>query len=1496
MKLNYFALFFSVFLISGFIGNRTLAQVTADFTADKTSGCAPLQVQFTDKSTPSDNVTWEWTLGNNNTSPYQNPLATYSTEGTYTVTLKATRNGQSSTKSMSIRVFKNPVANFSTSDNKTKGCVPFLAQFSDNTVEGDTTIQSWLWLYDTGASSTLRQQNYTFNNEGKYNIFLKVIDNHGCENAITKNAFIDVAEPPRVNFHAEPVFVCKTETIKFVNDSRVTGTSTPIYLWIADKMVATTKDANFFLSKYDTTYTIKLTVTDQDYGCSSNNQLDYRIDKVKAIGTIKQSGRTISATNDIVCAGSVSFESTSLPVGGLNYWDFDNGEFGTYDPNGNYVFKVTGSLTPHIVKLISSPGSNCADTMKWTFNVEKVTPEFTINPDATCKSSATVTFTNTSSVNASSFQWKFGNGNTSLLKDPINQVFNVPSDINDYAIHGAEAFNNKLIATTINGCKDSVMHSFTIKRPTALFSVDTLSGCTNLNVTFTDRSESDSTIVSRDWDFGDGNTSHQTTATTIQHTYLSAGIFSAKLTITTSGGCSDASYVIPIRIGTPPNANFSVTPGTVCQPDLITITDATPPADKPDYWYYSVNGTSIGNCTSEKSPSFTFKPDVGTLAIKQIVGYNGCFATKVINITNNGPISKFDYEVVDCLNPYRYKFTNNSVGATSHSWDFGDGNTDNTANPTHDFPNSPADKDYTVTYTTSNGTGCSNVVTQIVKVRKKGATFATPAAPTWEVCAGQPVLFDASGSHPLDNICQDKNIWNFNDTTPLIRTDVDQVNHTFKYRGSYKVLLSTVHDNGCTDTVSHRIRVYRPFSGLKSDKVGGCPGTQIKFTDMSTPDVNPIVKLYMDYGDMNNEIAGSAGSTFKHTYYSQSVYYPYVKAIDSKGCYDSTFVTIGIEQPVVTLIPSSAQNSGNSNDVCVNSTVTFTQTAMEPDSMVWNFGDGVISKEKAPFLDHIFLTPDTFVTKIKVYKFGCSDSAQITMRTQKADASFTVSDSVIQCENTPIKFVRKFNPTYITGGGWNTGEKEYITTDSTITYFYKNPGIYTSKLEITTSFTCKDTKTQTIRVMSPGAQFDVSPKQACVKDLITFTMRDTMNLGKYSWDFGDGTFDLTGLNPKVTHKYETYDSIRKKYVYLNINNPVGNCPKSRKDSILLDGIVAKFSVKDTAGCDGEPVVFTNLSKDQTNQTWNFSDGPVSYELTPEHLFKIGTYPIILSVSNAAGCRDTARRTLTIKRTPGITVSMTSCTNKVAHLHATGGNYVNWWPKQGLDDSTSYDPIATPVGSLYYKARVTNVDGKCTKTDSILIIRPQASFSEISHVTKLDTTIYVGTTLQINVYDTSSVKAFHWDPVTYLSCTDCLNPVAKPTESMAYYLVLTEPSNCFTDSLKVNVLLKFGDLKFSAPDAFKPNDAVNGLFKVYSQAYMELVEFKIYNRWGNVVFTSTQGMDLNGQKGYISKEGWDGKYQGKDQPIDTYIWVATARMFSKEGTVLVKNKGTLLLVR
>jgi hypothetical protein len=180
-----------------------------------------------------------------------------------------------------------------------------------------------------------------------------------------------------------------------------------------------------------------------DYGCSDNLSIQaVTIGAVKASGTLTQAGKTIQ-TNGIVCAGDVDFQSTSTGVSSV-LWDFGDGST-DFSSKGIHTYTNAGNYT---VKLIASPGTTCADTSKWVLKVEKAIAEFTMTPDNSCQSPATVNFTNVSQ-NASSYLWTFPDGSTSTSQN-TSHVFTTPGDKDDYVIHQPQTFEIKLQAKAKN--------------------------------------------------------------------------------------------------------------------------------------------------------------------------------------------------------------------------------------------------------------------------------------------------------------------------------------------------------------------------------------------------------------------------------------------------------------------------------------------------------------------------------------------------------------------------------------------------------------------------------------------------------------------------------------------------------------------------------------------------------------------------------------------------------------------------------------------------------------------------------------------------------------------------------------------------------------------------------------------------------------------------------------------------------------------------------------
>jgi len=162
----------------------------AAFSASPTSGSAPLNVSFTDKSTGSPTA-WRWSFSDGTNSTDKNPVHTFSKPGIYYVTLTVSNAGGSSweVKYNYIIVLNSvavPVAAFSASP--TSGSAPLNVSFTDESTGSPTSRQ---WNFGDGTSSTDKNPVHTFSKSGTYNIGLTVTNSGGSGN-ITKSRYITV--------------------------------------------------------------------------------------------------------------------------------------------------------------------------------------------------------------------------------------------------------------------------------------------------------------------------------------------------------------------------------------------------------------------------------------------------------------------------------------------------------------------------------------------------------------------------------------------------------------------------------------------------------------------------------------------------------------------------------------------------------------------------------------------------------------------------------------------------------------------------------------------------------------------------------------------------------------------------------------------------------------------------------------------------------------------------------------------------------------------------------------------------------------------------------------------------------------------------------------------------------------------------------------------------------------------------------------------------------
>ncbi|MFA5416668.1 MAG: PKD domain-containing protein, partial [Methanoregula sp.] len=158
------------------------------FTANTTSGNAPLAVQFTDGSTLNP-ASWYWDFGDNVTSTEQNPVHVYTADGSYTVNLTVSNSygSNSCVKTGYITVGSGiPVGAFTV--NTTSGNAPLTVQFTDG-----STINPTAWSWDFGDNSTSTEQNpvHTYAANGNYTVNLTISNSYGS-NSCVKTGYITV--------------------------------------------------------------------------------------------------------------------------------------------------------------------------------------------------------------------------------------------------------------------------------------------------------------------------------------------------------------------------------------------------------------------------------------------------------------------------------------------------------------------------------------------------------------------------------------------------------------------------------------------------------------------------------------------------------------------------------------------------------------------------------------------------------------------------------------------------------------------------------------------------------------------------------------------------------------------------------------------------------------------------------------------------------------------------------------------------------------------------------------------------------------------------------------------------------------------------------------------------------------------------------------------------------------------------------------------------------
>lgn len=312
----------------------------------------------------------------------------------------------------------------------------------------------------------------------------------------------------------------------------------------------------------------------------------------------------------------------------------------------------------------------------------------------------------------------------------------------------------------------------------------------------------------------------------------------------------------------------------------------------------------------------------------------------------------------------------------------------------------------------------------------------------------------------------------------------------------------------------------------------------------------------------------------------------------------------------------------------------------------------------------------------------------------------------------------------------------------------------------------------------------------------------------------------------------------------------------------------------TAMCQYDTIVLHALvSPSSFNFTYNWApSGDLLYAGGPNNAYFGDTsVTITITATTPIGC--VAKDSIRLIVYPGnfssvLTADTGICPKDTVQLGVAGGLSYTWSPAYGLSSTTSPNPFASPQTTTEYLVIAKDIHG-CTDSQLVKVaVYPAAVLALPDSVN-----IYPGEAYVME--PGGNCLYFDWFPSSGLSDSHISNPLMQPEVRTRYFVHARTEHGCpVYDS--VDVLVK--ETVLDIPNAFTPGGDGNTTFKPSKRGIASLNYFKIFNRWGQVVFETTN-MD----------RGWDGTFHDKAQPLGVYMYIISAvtdsgKPFIKEGNV------------
>ncbi len=656
-----------------------------------------------------------------------------------------------------------------------------------------------------------------------------------------------------------------------------------------------------------------------------------------------------------------------------------------------------------------------------------------------------------------------------------------------------------------------------------------------------------------------------------------------------------------------------------------------------------------------------------------------------------------------------------------------------------------------------------------------------------------------------------------------------------------------------------------------------CINEPITF-NTTTISFTTIAKFYWDFGD--GSPIDSVNLNPVHVFAPAGDYVVKQRVIGADGCEATNTQNVRIG--------SKPLAGFKMDDNCVVNTILFTDTSKATvgtiNNWFWDFNNNTTAILQNPSTN--YTSGGNKLIKLAVKSLeGCeSDTLFKTVYIyEKPVLDFTFTDSI--CIGSTASFLGTVitSNAPITNWVWNYGDTTALGNTQNTTHQYIYPGNHTVNFLATSngSPTCQGLAVKNIFVVNkPIAYFKYNSICQSATNLFIDSSYTSDGTGVNQWWWNMGSAGVsTQKNPSAIFNNFGNDTIK-----LVVQNSKGCISDTLKQPIVINQkTTANFGLS-TPLCNNLPVQFSDSSLAVgaivNKWSWIYNTAEFSAIQNPVRSFASGLQTVKLVATANTGCvSDTVSKTFSVTSSPDVTmIFKDACKNSLVNFSATdnSGTVSQWkWTfgDGAITTSQNAQHVYTANGTYKVKLFATATNG--CYSDSLqkdIIIYGTNAFAGN------DTIAAAGQPVQLNA---TGGLSYSWSPAALLSNPNISNPITTLTATQTFSIKVFTPEGCESyDDVTVKIY-KGPDIYL--PNAFTPNgDGLNDIFKGTPVGIKQFNYLKIFNRWGQQIFYTTN-----------YNKGWDGNWQGQKQNSGVFVVMVNGVDFKGNS---IDKKSTVMLIR